>query len=170
MSDSRVLVIDTNPEQGRSVAAVLEFVDFTPECWTDVEALCAQKTRPREYAAIVIGGLGEQGDAFYKWLKRDPQFPFVLLLPEQVDAHHGLHPDEHAVLQMPIRHQQLSELFPLLMSALGSLQPASGTLLINRTLEGHYWNLYRLGACLPIVDLLAEHIERWRSEVGDRRP
>lgn len=110
MSESRVLVIDTNPEQGRSVAAVLEFVDFTPECWTDVEALCAQKTRPREYAAIVIGGLGEQGDAFYKWLKRDPQFPFVLLLPEQVDAHHGLHPDEHAVLQMPIRHQQLSEL------------------------------------------------------------
>ena len=107
MSESRVLVIDTNPEQGRSVAAVLEFVDFTPECWTDVEALCAQKTRPREYAAIVIGGLGEQGDAFYKWLKRDPQFPFVLLLPEQVDAHHGLHPDEHAVLQMPIRHQQL---------------------------------------------------------------
>jgi len=65
-------------------------------------------------------------------------------------------------------HQQLSELFPLLMSALGSLQPASGTLLINRTLEGHYWNLYRLGARLPIADLLAEHIERWRS--GAPRP
>jgi predicted unusual protein kinase regulating ubiquinone biosynthesis (AarF/ABC1/UbiB family) len=67
-------------------------------------------------------------------------------------------------------HQRLSELFPLMMSALGSLQPASGTLLINRTLEGHYWNLYRLGACLPIADLLAEHIERWRSEAGVRRP
>ncbi|OHC16354.1 MAG: ABC transporter, partial [Pseudomonadales bacterium RIFCSPHIGHO2_01_FULL_64_12] len=67
-------------------------------------------------------------------------------------------------------HQRLSELFPLMMSALGSLQPASGTLLINRTLEGHYWNLYRLGACLPIADLLAEHIERWRSAAGDRRP
>lgn len=58
-------------------------------------------------------------------------------------------------------HQRLSELFPLMMSALGSLQPASGTLLVNRTLEGHYWNLYRLGACLPIADLLAEHITRW---------
>jgi len=54
------------------------------------------------------------------------------------------------------------------MSALGSLQPASGTLLINRTLEGHYWNLYRLGAHLPIADLLAGHIERWRS--GAPRP
>jgi len=110
MSESRVLVIDTNREQGRSVGAVLEFVDFTPECWTDVDALRAQKTRPREYAAIVIGDLGDQADAFYAWLKRDPQFPFILLLPEQAEAPHGLHPDEHAVLQMPIRHQQLSEL------------------------------------------------------------
>ena len=67
-------------------------------------------------------------------------------------------------------HQQLSELFPLLMSALGSLQPASGTLLINRTLEGHYWNLYRLGACLPIADLLAEHIARWRNGTDASRP
>ena len=67
-------------------------------------------------------------------------------------------------------HQQLTELFPLLMSALGSLQPASGTLLINRTLEGHYWNLYRLGACLPIADMLAEHIGRWRDQAEPRRP
>lgn len=67
-------------------------------------------------------------------------------------------------------HQQLSELFPLLMSALGSLQPASGTLLINRTLEGHYWNLYRLGACLPIADMLAEHIGRWREQAEPSRP
>jgi predicted unusual protein kinase regulating ubiquinone biosynthesis (AarF/ABC1/UbiB family) len=60
-------------------------------------------------------------------------------------------------------HQQLVELFPLVMSALGSLQPASGTLLVNRTLEGHYWNLYRLGACLPIADLFTAHIQQWRD-------
>jgi len=67
-------------------------------------------------------------------------------------------------------HQQLIELSPLLMSALGSLQPASGTLLVNRTLEGHYWNLYRLGACLPIADLLAKHIEQWRAGVQPDKP
>jgi predicted unusual protein kinase regulating ubiquinone biosynthesis (AarF/ABC1/UbiB family) len=67
-------------------------------------------------------------------------------------------------------HQQLSELFPLMMSALGSLQPASGTLLINRTLEGHYWNLYRLGASLPIADLVAEHIESWRNRTVRGQP
>ncbi len=110
MSESRVLVIDTNREQGRSVGAVLEFVDFTPECWADVDALCAQATRPREYAAIVIGDLGDSCESFYAWLKRDPQFPYILLLPDQVEVPHGLHPDEHAVLQLPIRHQQLAEL------------------------------------------------------------
>jgi predicted unusual protein kinase regulating ubiquinone biosynthesis (AarF/ABC1/UbiB family) len=87
--------------------------------------------------------------------------------------HLMLHPLLQSGAQWDFRgaalHQQLTELFPLVMSALGSLQPASGTLLINRTLEGHYWNLYRLGACLPIADMLAGHIERWRA--GDaRRP
>ena len=67
-------------------------------------------------------------------------------------------------------HQQLIELSPLLMSALGSLQPASGTLLVNRTLEGHYWNLYRLGACLPVADLLANHIEQWRAGLQTNKP
>ncbi|MFC3609304.1 ABC1 kinase family protein [Stutzerimonas tarimensis] len=60
-------------------------------------------------------------------------------------------------------HQQLIEQAPLLMSALGSLQPASGTLLVNRTLEGHYWNLYRLGACLPVADELQQR----RPDAGD---
>lgn len=57
-----------------------------------------------------------------------------------------------------------------MMSALGSLQPASATLLINRALEGRYWNLYRLGACLPIADMLADYIARWCNEAGVRRP
>lgn len=80
--------------------------------------------------------------------------------------HQLLHPLLQPGAQWDFRgvslHQQLVELFPLLMSALGSLQPASGTLLVNRTLEGHYWNLYRLGACLPVADRLAGHIEQWR--------
>lgn len=88
--------------------------------------------------------------------------------------HLMLHPLLQPAAQWDFRgaalHQQLTELFPLLMSALGSLQPASGTLLINRTLEGHYWNLYRLGACLPIADLLAGHIERWHGQATDRSP
>lgn len=82
--------------------------------------------------------------------------------------HQLLHPLMQPGAQWDFRgaslHQQLVELFPLVMSALGSLQPASGTLLVNRTLEGHYWNLYRLGACLPIADLLATHIQPWLDD------
>jgi predicted unusual protein kinase regulating ubiquinone biosynthesis (AarF/ABC1/UbiB family) len=57
-------------------------------------------------------------------------------------------------------HQELLDMFPLVIAALGSLQPASGTLLVNRTLEGHYWNLYRLGARLPMADLLQQYLQQ----------
>lgn len=87
--------------------------------------------------------------------------------------HQLLHPLLQPGAQWDFRgaslHQQLVELFPLVMSALGSLQPASGTLLINRTLEGHYWNLYRLGACLPIADLFSAHIQQWRDGAQPER-
>jgi predicted unusual protein kinase regulating ubiquinone biosynthesis (AarF/ABC1/UbiB family) len=64
-------------------------------------------------------------------------------------------------------HQQLIALLPQVMAAIGSLQPASGTLLVNRTLEGHYWTLYRLGARLPVHDLLMQHIERHFAQGPD---
>lgn len=53
-------------------------------------------------------------------------------------------------------HEQLQRLLPDVLGALGSLQPSPATLLINRTLEGHYWNLSRLGIALPLADLLQE--------------
>jgi predicted unusual protein kinase regulating ubiquinone biosynthesis (AarF/ABC1/UbiB family) len=51
-------------------------------------------------------------------------------------------------------HEQVQRLLPDVLGALGSLQPAPATLLVNRTLEGHYWNLSRLGVALPLADLL----------------
>uniref|UniRef100_UPI00356779B4 ABC1 kinase family protein n=1 Tax=Pseudomonas sp. TaxID=306 RepID=UPI00356779B4 len=55
-------------------------------------------------------------------------------------------------------HQQVQALLPDVFGALGSLQPAPATLLVNRTLEGHYWNLSRLGVALPLADLLHEQM------------
>ncbi|MET1076805.1 MAG: AarF/ABC1/UbiB kinase family protein [Pseudomonas sp.] len=51
-------------------------------------------------------------------------------------------------------HQQLMALMPNVLGALGSLQPSPSTLLVNRTLEGHYWNLCRLAVAVPVADLL----------------
>ncbi|MHA6494182.1 ABC1 kinase family protein [Pseudomonas borbori] len=55
-------------------------------------------------------------------------------------------------------HEQVQKLLPDVFGALGSLQPAAATLLVNRTLEGHYWNLSRLGVPLPLADLLDARI------------
>jgi predicted unusual protein kinase regulating ubiquinone biosynthesis (AarF/ABC1/UbiB family) len=55
-------------------------------------------------------------------------------------------------------HEQLQRLLPDVLGALGSLQPAAATLLVNRTLEGHYWNLSRLGVALPVADLLQKQL------------
>lgn len=53
-------------------------------------------------------------------------------------------------------HRQAMQLSPEVFSTLGSLQPSASTVLLNRTLEGHYWNLLRLGA--PVA--LAGRLER----------
>lgn len=105
-----------------------------------------------EQAFQALGGRQADSPAPHGLYKRIHKLLHPLLQPGAQWDFHG------AAL-----HQQLLELFPLLMAALGSLQPASGTLLVNRTLEGHYWNLYRLGACLPLADLLARHISRWAA-------
>ncbi len=57
-------------------------------------------------------------------------------------------------------HQEIQRLIPDALASLGSLQPAPGTLLINRTLEGHYWSLTRLGVSVPVADLLEQQIDR----------
>ncbi|MFN3581880.1 MAG: ABC1 kinase family protein [Pseudomonas sp.] len=51
-------------------------------------------------------------------------------------------------------HEQVRPLVAQAFANLNSLQPAPETLLINRTLEGHYWNLCRMGVNLPLADLL----------------
>lgn len=45
-------------------------------------------------------------------------------------------------------HRRLRELSPRVWAALDRLQPPADTLLLSRTLNGHYWNLVRLGARL----------------------
>lgn len=61
-------------------------------------------------------------------------------------------------------HQQAQQLIPQVMEALGSLQPAPATLLINRTLEGHYWSLSRLALSLPLADLLEPGVAAFEAE------
>lgn len=60
-------------------------------------------------------------------------------------------------------HEQLMAAQPAVLELLGSLQPSPSTLLVNRTLEGHYWNLLRLGVPLALADRLDEAIGSWQA-------
>jgi predicted unusual protein kinase regulating ubiquinone biosynthesis (AarF/ABC1/UbiB family) len=85
--------------------------------------------------------------------------PFALYARVHRVMHPLLQPGAIWDFRASALHQELLDMFPLVIAALGSLQPAGGTLLVNRTLEGHYWNLYRLGARLPVADLLQQHLQ-----------
>ncbi|MFB9867758.1 ABC1 kinase family protein [Vreelandella sulfidaeris] len=47
-------------------------------------------------------------------------------------------------------HRRLRELTPKVWAAMDRLQPPADTLLLSRALNGHYWNLVRLGARLDM--------------------
>ncbi|MGJ7456377.1 ABC1 kinase family protein [Halomonas sp. MA07-2] len=47
-------------------------------------------------------------------------------------------------------HRRLRDLTPKVWDAMDRLQPPADTLLLSRTLNGHYWNLVRLGARLDM--------------------
>ncbi|GHC20862.1 ABC1 kinase family protein [Aidingimonas halophila] len=47
-------------------------------------------------------------------------------------------------------HRRLRELSPRVWAAMDRIQPPADTLLLSRTLNGHYWNLVRLGARLDM--------------------
>lgn len=47
-------------------------------------------------------------------------------------------------------HRRLRDLTPKVWAAMDRLQPPADVLLLSRTLNGHYWNLVRLGARLDV--------------------
>ncbi|MNZ63724.1 putative protein kinase UbiB [compost metagenome] len=71
-----------------------------------------------------------------------------------------LQPGSHWDFATSQLHQQALQLSPEVMGMLGSLQPSAATVMVNRTLEGHYWSLLRLGVPVALVDRLEEALAR----------
>lgn len=57
-------------------------------------------------------------------------------------------------------HRRLRELTPKVWAAMDRLQPPADTLLLSRALNGHYWNLVRLGARLDMHQRTAPLLAR----------
>ncbi|TFH85434.1 AarF/ABC1/UbiB kinase family protein [Billgrantia azerbaijanica] len=63
-------------------------------------------------------------------------------------------------------HRRLRELSPRVWAALDRLQPPADTLLLSRTLNGHYWNLVRLGARLD-MQARTRPLLAWASRIRE---
>ncbi|SDG48256.1 Predicted unusual protein kinase regulating ubiquinone biosynthesis, AarF/ABC1/UbiB family [Onishia taeanensis] len=61
-------------------------------------------------------------------------------------------------------HRRLRELSPRVWAAMDRLQPPADTLLLSRTLNGHYWNLVRLQARLDMAGRARPLLE-WAEQV-----
>lgn len=71
-----------------------------------------------------------------------------------------LQPGAHWDFATSQLHQQALQLSPEVMGMLGSLQPSAATVMVNRTLEGHYWSLLRLGVPVALANRLEEALAR----------
>ena len=112
MSESRILVIDTDAARAERLAGLLEFMDLTPRWVVSAGDVDVQRQRPHDWLAVVVGSIDDQkaADAFFGWLGKAQLPPPVLLLQGDTAAFastHGLHEAGVWALESPIRHAQL---------------------------------------------------------------
>ena len=112
MSESRILVIDTDTTRAERLAGLLEFMDLTPRWVAGAGDVDVGRHRPHDWLAVVVGTLDDTraADAFFAWLGKAQLPPPVLLLEGDTAAFataHGLHEAGVWSLESPIRHAQL---------------------------------------------------------------
>ena len=114
MSESRILLLDADPQRAERVAALLEFMDFNPRLVDDAADIDIGRARASDWAAVVVGEVGDASafEAFVAWLAAQPLHPPLLLLPgHAADApwRAQLHPEAVWTLDYPIRRAQLQD-------------------------------------------------------------
>jgi sigma-54 specific flagellar transcriptional regulator A len=115
MSESRILLIDSDAVRAERTVSLLEFMDFNPRWVTDGADLNPERHRHDEWMAVLVGSAGDASQAtrFFDWLAKAKLPPPVLLMDG--DAHafaaaHGLHEANVWPLDTPLRHAQLEAL------------------------------------------------------------
>ena len=111
MSESRILVVESDDPRAERIGALLDFLDFTPKRVGAVDELDLARIKPRDWLAVVVGGVEDLEDfrRFGARLSTSPLHPPLLVLP----ALHGLveqlgvHPEQAWPLDWPLRHAQL---------------------------------------------------------------
>lgn len=114
MSESRILVVDTDDARAERLATLLEFMDFNPRIVADAADIDLGKARPTDWIAVIAGEVGDTKawDAFAQWLSRQPMHPPIVTLPDQAPEaawRRHLHPEMVWPLDYPVRRNQLQE-------------------------------------------------------------
>ena len=68
MSESRILLIDTDMARAERVATLLEFMDFTPRIAADAGEVGLERARASDWVAVVVGDTGD-GESWERFAK-----------------------------------------------------------------------------------------------------
>jgi len=114
MSESRILVLDSDESRAERVAALLEFMDFSPRLVDDLSDLDLARARASDWVAVVVGDIGNDPGwpGFVAWLAGQALHPPLLELPGQAAGaawRSLVHPDAVWPLAYPVRRAQLQE-------------------------------------------------------------
>lgn len=96
MSESRILLIDSDAVRAERTVSLLEFMDFNPRWVTDGADINPGRHRHDEWMAVMVGSAQDaaQADKFFDWLADAKLPPPVLLMegsPSAFAQAHGLH-------------------------------------------------------------------------------
>ncbi len=115
MSESRILVLDSDGVRAERTVALLEFMDFTPRWVADAGDIDTARHRQNDWMALVVGAQEDaaKAEAFFAWLARTSLPPPVLLMEGdavEFARRHGLHEANVWPLETPLRHAQMEAL------------------------------------------------------------
>jgi len=115
MSESRILLIDSDAVRAERTVSLLEFMDFNPRWVVDGADLNPVRHRADEWMAVMVGSAADAAQAgrFFDWLAAAKLPPPILLMEGDAVAFaaaHGLHEANVWPLDTPLRHAQLEAL------------------------------------------------------------
>jgi len=115
MSDSHILLIDSDENRAQHCLALLEFMNLKPRWLSDVADISISRHRPSEWLAVLVGDIENfaKAAAFFGWLNRATvPLPILLLKGQPADfaRHYGLHEATIWPLEQPLRYPQLENL------------------------------------------------------------